>query len=280
MNYIQQLNSAFSRIYDDDRLTAAHCSLYMAMFQQWNLNGFPKKMFIFRNDIMRQSKIGSKSSYHSKLRELDKWEYLRYYPSKNAFKGSMIEMIIFKNSKRKFVGRSCKIGRPLLEEEQHSRNRSPVEQQNQGKRSLPERQELGESNPQTDPVKEQGNPHRGQVEVQQSLHTGQDKEQRTPQSGQVEVFDINRYKHKTKKTDKPASAEEVINYFISENGEEAEALKFLNYYTARGWKTGGENPIRNWKKVAEVWMAKSSNRTTESSKNLKTTKRKNYGQPL
>ena len=44
---------------------------------------------------MSFSKIGSKSTYHKCIKELNHWKYIIYYPSHNPFKGSKIKMFNF-----------------------------------------------------------------------------------------------------------------------------------------------------------------------------------------
>ncbi|PHR48164.1 MAG: transcriptional regulator [Fluviicola sp.] len=86
------------RISDDDRLNPSHVSLYLALFQFWNMNRFQNPISINRSEVMRISKIGSKSTYHRCINELSDWNYLEYRPSKNPMKGSAINMYIFGTS--------------------------------------------------------------------------------------------------------------------------------------------------------------------------------------
>ena len=98
MNYIKLLNSAFEKFYFDDRLNPTHISLYMALFQEWNSCRFLDEFYVNRRDLMRCAKIGSKSTYHRCIVELDSWQYLTYYPSNNPYKGSKIKMAIIGTS--------------------------------------------------------------------------------------------------------------------------------------------------------------------------------------
>jgi hypothetical protein len=47
---------------------------------------------------MQYAKIGSKSTYHRCIKELDHWKYISYNPSHNPFKGSRIKMFDFGTS--------------------------------------------------------------------------------------------------------------------------------------------------------------------------------------
>ena len=92
MNYIKHLNTFFQKSTDDARLRPAHISLYMALFQIWNLNRFEESMMIFRNELMKISKISSNATYHKCITELSEFGYIDYLPSYNPLKGSVVKM--------------------------------------------------------------------------------------------------------------------------------------------------------------------------------------------
>jgi len=98
MNYIKHLNAVFQQFSRDSRLNPTHISLYMALFQYWNINRFPGEFYINREEIMKMSKIGSKATYHRCLKNLHRWKYIRYLPSHNPYKGSKIKMPKFDTS--------------------------------------------------------------------------------------------------------------------------------------------------------------------------------------
>lgn len=104
MNFIRLLNSAFEKFLYDDRLNPTHISLYMALFQEWNSNRFATEFYVTRGDLMKASKIGSKSTYHRCVKDLDCWGYLCYHPSKNPYKGSKIKMSILGTSDEPVLG--------------------------------------------------------------------------------------------------------------------------------------------------------------------------------
>ena len=95
MNYIKHLNAVCQKFYEDSRLNPTHISLYLALFQLWNINRFPEVFFIDRAETMQLAKIGSKTTYHKVLVNLDTWGYIQYLPSNNPFKGSQVKMAIF-----------------------------------------------------------------------------------------------------------------------------------------------------------------------------------------
>ena len=93
VNYIKHLNAVFLLFSKDNRLNPTHISLYMALFQLWNTNRFPREFFINRSEVMQLSKIGSKSTYHRCIKELHHWSYIIYSPSHNPYKGSKINIL-------------------------------------------------------------------------------------------------------------------------------------------------------------------------------------------
>ena len=106
MNYIKHLNSVFQLFTRDSRLNPTHISLYVALFQFWNINRFPVVFYINREEVMVMAKIGSKATYHRCLRRLHDWKYIRYLPSHNPYKGSQIQMLKFGTSSGSSTGPS------------------------------------------------------------------------------------------------------------------------------------------------------------------------------
>ncbi|WP_339882625.1 hypothetical protein [Polaribacter vadi] len=234
VNYIKHLKGVFIQFSKDNRLNPTHISLYIALFQIWNNNRFLEEFFINREEVMRFSKIGSKSTYHKCIKELSHWKYIIYFPSHNPYKGSKIKMFKFETSS-------------------------------------------------------------GQVLVHNSTNI-------ETSSGQA-LVSINKHKQTNRnnkniyKLDQPKNEKEVINFFKKENWPETEAQNFFNHYQGIGWKVGGKTKIVNWQATAKNWIIKaeeilssraySKEKNKETSKavsqnmdNLKTSKNKNYNEPL
>lgn len=104
VNYIKHLNTVFEKFLKDNRLNPTHISLYMALFQVWNSTRFSEEFFVIRDEVMKQSKIGSKSTYHRCIKELNHWKYIVYFPSHNPYRGSKIKMFKFGTSTGQVVG--------------------------------------------------------------------------------------------------------------------------------------------------------------------------------
>jgi hypothetical protein len=222
VNYIKHLKGVFLQFSKDNRLNPTHISLYVALFQIWNNNRFLEEFYINREEVMSFSKIGSKSTYHKCIRELNHWKYLIYYPSHNPFKGSKIKMFNFETSS----------GQALV----HSNTKIVTS------------------------------------------------------SGQA-LVSINKHIQTNKnsiKLDQPKNEKIVIDFFKKEKWPIIEAQKFFNHYQGIGWKVGGKTKIVNWQATAKNWMIKAEEiKTKENHKtvsqnmdNLKTSKNKNYNEPL
>lgn len=132
----------------------------------------------------------------------------------------------------------------------------------------------------TEPVEEWDRPTERQV----LDHNGTNK-------GQVVVPNINSYKKENiVKEKEPVRPEKVILFFEKKKRSRNEALTFYNHYEAIGWKMSSGIPIVKWESAAEKWILKLENRQEvvshkrtgfdNASKNLKTRKIKNYGEPL
>ncbi|MFS4494725.1 hypothetical protein [Maribacter sp. 2308TA10-17] len=106
MNYIKHMNAVYQQFAKDSRLNTTHISLYMALFQFWNMNRFPEMFHINREEIMCLSKIGGTATYHKCLKNLNDWKYLCYLPSYNPYKGSKIKMFIFETSSEQAENKS------------------------------------------------------------------------------------------------------------------------------------------------------------------------------
>jgi len=231
INYIKHLNGVFFQFSKDSRLNPTHISLYVALFQLWNNFHFTEEFYINREEAMRFSKIGSKTTYHRCIKELSHWKYFLYIPSHNPYRGSRIKMFNFGTSSVQALY-------------QYHTN-------------------IGTSS--------------GQALVSIYKHNKQLKN------------NIN-----FNKLDQPKNKNEVIDFFEKENWPILEAKKFYNHYQSIGWKIAGKTKIVDWHATAHNWIIKADEiknlsrvesretKTALSQKtdNLKTTKNKNYNEPL
>ncbi|UFH36428.1 transcriptional regulator [Flavobacterium acetivorans] len=95
MNYIKHLTAYFEKVSTDFELNPSHVSLYMALFQLWNVNRFQNPISISRDEVMRISKICSKATYHKCMKDIHNKGYIKYEPSYNPFRGSIVHLFNF-----------------------------------------------------------------------------------------------------------------------------------------------------------------------------------------
>ena len=250
MNYIKLLNAAFEKFFFDDRLNPTHISLYMALFQEWNSSRFANEFYVNRRDLMLASKIGSKSTYHRCVTDLHSWNYLIYYPSNNPYKGSKIKMSI--------IGTSDEL-------------------------------DMGQYSPILEQVAEQYRPRSVPIVGQHHPITEQAVDSHRPTSGQALVSTINNTKQENN-IKQPKGWQAVINFFIEKGFNADEGKKFFEHYETRNWQTSDGKEIRDWRALATNWMDRTElfNKENKPNKkqasqikdNLRTTKNKDYGQPL
>lgn len=89
------MNGLFNKIWQDDRLNPSHISIYLALFNFWNLNRFQNPFTVARFDIMNLAKVKSPNTYSKCLKELMLWQYIIYKPSYNPYKGSQFSLVNF-----------------------------------------------------------------------------------------------------------------------------------------------------------------------------------------
>ncbi|AJA68678.1 hypothetical protein MODO_0244 [Myroides odoratimimus] len=93
INYIKHLNFWFELLKDNPAVKPTHVSLYIALFQQWNLNHFTETFIINRPELMSLSKIGSETTYSKCLQEMVDWGWIVYTPSTSSYSNSVMKII-------------------------------------------------------------------------------------------------------------------------------------------------------------------------------------------
>lgn len=100
MNYIKHLTGFFNKINYEPNLNPTHISLYLALFQCWNVNRFKNPTGISREEIMKASKINSKATYHKCMKELELLGFMVYNPTFNPHSCSNIIMVNFSEGEK------------------------------------------------------------------------------------------------------------------------------------------------------------------------------------
>ena len=276
MNYIKHLTGFFNKAADEKKLNPTHISLYIALFQCWNVNRFKNPTGISREQIMNASKINSNATYHKCMKDLQTLGFIEYLPTYNPHSSSNIIMINFSEDHRT---------KPKNELLTSSKN-EPV--QNLA---------LSKINQANEQVNELAYIYNNKQTYLNNLKTN---------IGTNPIFFENEnsiLKFEKEKKEKKSSAkkkeqkdsnpnvptlEETAEYFIFKSSTETEANKFFNYYSSTGWLVGGKTKMRDWKAAARNWIMNQDKfkvktpqqQQTLQPNNLNVSNNKNYAEPL
>lgn len=263
MNYIKHLTGFFNCIANKQTIYPTHISLYLALFQRWNINRFKNPIVISRDEMMKSSRIASKATYHKCIKELQLLGFIDYKPSYNPYSGT--EVIMHNLSDGNICKGSSINGRTSSIINQF--NRQASEQVIEPHLYNNKQTSVNNKNVSID---EDTNDL-----VTKSYLDAKEKEK----------------KSSAKKKEKP-SLEQVQDFFKSENYPHIEAERFFNYYTSKGWLIGGKVPMVDWQAACRNWMLTTSKFSLTSSsgeqteyhklraKNLHIQEDKDYAEPL
>ncbi len=276
MNYIKHLTGFFDRVVKDRHLNPTHISLYMALFQYWNVNRFQNPISITRDEIMRISKICSKATYHKCMKELNDKGYIKYEPSFNPFKGSMVILFNFSDDLK-----------PVQKKDSTNLKIEPVTEQAVNK--------LCTGN-------ETGTEHVIGTFYKHNINNTNISNIENLQTREIFFENENNFlKTENSKKEKSSAKKEKdftapnledVKTFFSRNAfPELEAQKFFNYFSSIGWLVGGKTPMTDWQAAAQNWMLNAENFSLKPIRNpepadgkklnhLTTTTDKNYAEPL
>lgn len=249
MNYIRHLAGFFDRVAADERLNPTHISMYVSLFQFWNTSRFKNPISISRNELMRVSKISAKATYHKCMKELNDFGYLKYKPSFNPFKGSLVYLFNFQTGSEQPVSTD------------HTKNGTGVEQAQEPY--------INSSNIINQTSLNLGEPAQ-KKEVQKV--NGQGKKEKSSAKKERKIFAAPQFV-------------QVQEYFASQKFPAVEASKFYNYFQSNGWLVGGRTRMKDWQAAARNWMLNANKfakgkPVKPKAKHLHATTNKNYSEPL
>lgn len=275
VNYIIHLNQAFSKICDDENLSPFHVSLYFSLFQFWNIAKFRNPISIGRDELMRTSKIGSVNTYIRCLKDLHKWNYIRYEPSFNPQRGSKVHLFNFDKTNNKpqtnadNISDSKGSGKSLKKSGSNA-GKTPV---------IPSINSINSKN-KINKTKEYAhqrkkiNEKSSDSNFRKTFTTGKQRKNIPPPGARREG---------------PVLAN-VKKYFGQKGWPQLEAEKFFNYYQSNGWLVGGKTPMKSWKAASKNWMlnadkfsyGKEGQKTKPQNRSgrLTTSENKDYGEAL
>jgi hypothetical protein len=313
MNYIKHLTGFFNKINNEANLNPTHISLYLALFQCWNVNRFKNPTGISREEIMKASKINSKATYHKCMKELELLGFMVYNPTFNPHSCSNIIMANF-SEKEKTIS---KIPQPTRSKNEpvhnltESKSEQVIEQVNEQLYIYNKKQTVKnnlnntkidiEKISRNEPVQNL-NPLIIPKEKEIKTESGQQKEKSCAKKEkpiELELIFDSKSKNQTEtslhkfvtssEAEKPTLGL-AIDYFLSQENTETEANKFFNYYSSIGWLIGGKTKMKDWKAAARNWMLNTAKFTANTPKSdynsqpkpmhLHTATQKNYDEPL
>jgi hypothetical protein len=316
MNYIKHLTGFFKKINNETNLNPTHISLYLALFQCWNVNRFKNPTGISREEIMKASKINSKATYHKCMKELELLGFMVYNPTFNPHSCSNIIMTNFSEEEKTI----SKIPQPTRSKNKpvhnltESKSGQVIEQVNEQLYIYNKKQTVKNNlnNTKIDIDKNSINQHvqnlnplltpkeKVKKEMLEILHDDNreiitafadtDKKQ-TESSRQKscakkeKVVELDLFFETTM-----PSLEMILEYFSFKESSQIEANKFFNYYSSIGWLIGGKTKMKDWKAAARNWMLNTAKFATNAPKSeynsqpkpmhLHTATQKNYDEPL
>ena len=256
INYIKHLTAVFYRMADDERLSPFHISLYFTLFQFWNLNRFKNPISIARQETMRLSKIGSVNTYIKCIKELDKWNYLKYIPSHNPMKGSLVNLYNFNNTTDNAIDISNDKSLNKTSEKTNSNtkrqlvipsintinNTNQLNSLNEPPPQLTKKNNLISKSDDTEETKQRN----------RRFEDATEKENKVSSKKIAPKKESNQLQSQAK--NKAPSSQEVANYFASKLCSANEGEKFFNYFESNGWLVGGKTPMKNWHAAANNWI--------------------------
>ena len=71
---------------------------------------------------------------------------------------------------------------------------------------------------------------------------------------EIDIEKENREESEKRKRFTPPTVDEVQEY-VTEKGYDVDPERFVNYYTAIGWKVSGKSPMKDWKAAVRNWVA-------------------------
>lgn len=291
MNYIKHLTGFFNKIADEKKLNPTHISLYLALFQCWNVNRFKNPTGISREEIMKASKINSNATYHKCMKELQTLGFIEYLPTFNPHSSSNVNMINFSEeakTKPKHEPLTYSNNEPV-QKTTLSKNNKAIEQVNE--------QAYIYNNKQTylNNINIDIGTNSNFLENEKLIFEEKNKKEEMP----LAFADTKKNKSENGRQKSSAKKEEInilnsilpsleltIEYFLLQSSTEIEANKFFNYYSSTGWLVGGKTKMRDWKAAARNWIMNQDKFKIKTPitqlmpHNLNIANNKNYAEPL
>lgn len=93
MEKVKELTRFYQAVQDDPKIGMSHISLYMALFQLYNLNGFKNPIYVCRKRVMEIAKVNGFATFHKCVKDLNENGYIEYFPSYNPLMHSQVNLV-------------------------------------------------------------------------------------------------------------------------------------------------------------------------------------------
>ena len=246
MNYIKHLGAFFNRVATDDRLYPSHVSMYMSLFQCWNLNRFQNPVSITRAEIMRISKISGNATYHKCMRDLHEYGYVKYIPSYNPLRGSLVYLIDDSETKP-----SKKLKRTPGKRVENTPDDMFNYESNDDTCSGTCSSTGSGSGPCTSPELITVPPLNtlniiNSTNIINTKNKEINKEKEAENENAIHMFSEQEVSVAPAAADfLPPSLDEAREYFHAQGATVLDAEKFFYYFSSNGWLIGGKTPMQN-----------------------------------
>lgn len=221
INYIRHITAFYTLVHEHEYLRANDISLYLALFQLWNMQRFPVSLTVDKTHAMKLCKIGSKTTYVLCLKRLHKFGFLTYEPSAGPYLHSVVKIVSLDEK----VPQTC----------------TDIDPCRVGNNDPRMRTETGpDTGPKTDPHIGSVLAHFNNKQINNYINGRQTA--RPPVKSTNEMS-----------APKAPELEDVRAYFDMTAQPEKEADQFYFHYKAIGWTLSGV-PISDWKAAAEKWI--------------------------
>ncbi len=314
MNYIRHLSGFFIRLAEDQRMTPYHISLYLALFQQWNVDRFGDWFIISRSEMMQLSRFGSANTYARCMKELSDWGYISYTASSNIHSGSRVSCIRFDTTTdiARNTGTDTGIKTNTSTDTGNDTGRNTgISGSTENDTGRDTTSDTGiTANTETDTGRSTASEKKdaASIKTDTGCDTGSDtllinslnknkQEEKSVRRNQKLDVDENEEKQKRFRTTNPENLpdekspvpdlSETEQFFEQNQFPRSEAQKFYAHYQSSGWKTGDMKKIISWQAVARKWMNNTQSFKTDErefnqvgTSKHSVTVNKNYAEPL
>lgn len=267
MNYIKHLTGFYDRISQDNRLNPTHISLYLALFQFWNLNHFQNPISISRSEMMRLSKIAALGTYHKCIKQLQEFGYIVYEPSFNPYKGSLVHLYNFDETTVQQTNRK-RIKKQTSSEQvvnsHHIKIDTGIEQALipsinntnilNNKHGISTKKNIEEFDFKENVIAR----NEATLNYDSDIVEAPEKEKlRKKKSVILSAEQSGAVEESFKQKFRPPQLAEIQLYFAEKEAPSEEAEKFYNHYESNGWLVGGKTKMKNWQAAARNWLLNS-----------------------